>query len=777
MSNSKTRRLGGSFQDLILDDSDEVLVSSENEQTPSAIIIDLTADDEPESEEKQEDSQEESAEGHPIQDGRRVKMSLRNHPLDGTHRSETSFEVDGIEYRVGQLVELVEADSDYEIKFVEIKSVYVHKETADIVVRGLPYTRTRNLLGRLPRKQNEVCLILEIDDDDERPEEIQALITIGPETILRTRTLIKTNKAFPACRFDEVAYPTKTAREEEAPLTCRWKMRVDYRDHYHRTAGRWNGGIILHMTENDPGIKRRNLGLDKERSQVWRGDTSPGGAIFSMPDAVKIEGRGLHDAQPVQTYSFADILCGSGGISRGAELAGLEVVAAVDPWSVACDSFTANFPNTRLYEMDVPDFVETIDHPHVDILHISPTLQLREKDDETNAAAINTITKLIDKLRPRFLTLDQSPRLGSDANTALFGSLVQACTSHGYSVQWKIINLVDYGLPQLTRKRIFIIGAAPGEKLPPWPTRTHSSEPEGDQQPYMTVKDAISTLDSRIHTLHDPTNCRALNRAPRPLDADEPINGTIPAVGTPFVHPSGRREFTLRELASLHGFPVYHHFEGAYIKKQIGSAFPPSVAKVFFQHIQQWMKEVDGVIPQSSSILKSENKNDIAGRGGKENQANKRPVGTEDDAKAGVVSQDTESIAKHGSLNGFASPQLSPASTTPTLGSPRPRSTSPTIPMRPAMSQTPDPPQTPSASSQSEHHLDGLVPGITPSVASCTGSAASSPGPSRYYGDGISPRKRGRSSYELDEDDTNEPTTEMLETPSKRARYSSPQFG
>jgi hypothetical protein len=51
---------------------------------------------------------------------------------------------------------------------------------------------------------------------------------------------------------------------------------------------------------------------------------------------------------------------------------------------------------------------------------------------------------------------------------------------------------------------------------------------------------------------------------------------------------------TLREIASLAGFPWYHEFKGRGIRAQIGNAFPPVCAGVLFGHVVGHLKGVDG---------------------------------------------------------------------------------------------------------------------------------------------------------------------------------------
>lgn len=52
---------------------------------------------------------------------------------------------------------------------------------------------------------------------------------------------------------------------------------------------------------------------------------------------------------------------------------------------------------------------------------------------------------------------------------------------------------------------------------------------------------------------------------------------------------------TLREYAAFQGFPVGHCFRGKYVKKQIGNAVPPVVAKVLFESIRRDLDKADGI--------------------------------------------------------------------------------------------------------------------------------------------------------------------------------------
>ncbi|KAL2278276.1 hypothetical protein FJTKL_14547 [Diaporthe vaccinii] len=176
-----------------------------------------------------------------------------------------------------------------------------------------------------------------------------------------------------------------------------------------------------------------------------------------------------------------------------------------------------------------------------------------------------------------------------------FNTLVQGFTRRGFSVRWSVIPLIQYGLPQ-DRKRLLMIGACPGEQLPPWPPATHSATPRQGQKPFVTEAEALRGLNSRRVSLHDVARAAVRNGSRR--DANLPFPKTITCGGTQgILHPSGTRDFTVREIASLQGFPIYHEFEGnkTAIKKQIGNAFPSCVVKNIYDHLRKWLEEVDGV--------------------------------------------------------------------------------------------------------------------------------------------------------------------------------------
>jgi len=53
----------------------------------------------------------------------------------------------------------------------------------------------------------------------------------------------------------------------------------------------------------------------------------------------------------------------------------------------------------------------------------------------------------------------------------------------------------------------------------------------------------------------------------------------------------------------LQGFPPTHVFKGSYIRKQIGNAVPPSVAKVLFESIKRDLNRADGIEEELETLF------------------------------------------------------------------------------------------------------------------------------------------------------------------------------
>jgi DNA (cytosine-5)-methyltransferase 1 len=83
----------------------------------------------------------------------------------------------------------------YLVEFVLVKLVVRCRSSGTIKIRGTPFARVRSALGKLPKKSNEVCMLLNYDQDD--GAKVEEFIDIKPSDALQLHPLVITNTTYP----------------------------------------------------------------------------------------------------------------------------------------------------------------------------------------------------------------------------------------------------------------------------------------------------------------------------------------------------------------------------------------------------------------------------------------------------------------------------------------------------------------------------------------------------------------------------------------------------
>ncbi len=528
------------------------------------------------------------------------------------HMRLSNYRHNGMSIKEGTVVEIKQLPGEaLRIQFLEVQIIRREGYGRDhgVVLRGIPFTRTKNLRGRLPLKRNEVVSILNIHKDDPREWTTQAAIEVSVNNVLCTRKLQFTNALYPEHRYDVGAFDTTMAAEELTTLTCRWKMVSFYESAAAQKKERLLNRVIVRLRAHEV-LDPKFRVPEEQLLDKWRGGKVRGGSYHpgirgpvvdltddSPPDQTRQQ-------VPGQKYTHADLFCGAGGVTRGARTAKFRTTVACDMDPDACASYRLNFSSTDLYEMSVHEFVTSIPNTcMVDVMHISPPCQVWSPahtspgaNDDANLAALYACREALVKLRPRVVTVEQTFGLVHKRFQHYFNLFINCFTMTDYSVAYQVTNLSEMGSSQ-NRKRLTILAACPGERLPSFPAPTHSNSPNALPE-LVTVAQALSTIGPRA-TLHnvDELLAKARNSPgfPKPpYDPNALLRHTITTGGGDY-HPSGKRTFTLREFAALQGFPPHHEFVGRGIRKQIGNAFPPPSVKALYYHIRGWLLKEDGI--------------------------------------------------------------------------------------------------------------------------------------------------------------------------------------
>ena len=227
---------------------------------------------------------------------------------------------------------------------------------------------------------NEVVMLLQISDGDNRPALVQGMVNIATTQVLRKRHIVLTEKPYPMHSFREQPLPEYIYRlevSERKPaifhrelLVCRcvWTSTISqngktYEHHIRgvypsestatsrtpQTQGVQSGSSTRGSAESTPAAQTYAQQLAEARAGKR--------AIWSKPSIEELAMPKLPSSTTKsQRYTYCDVCCGAGGAARGADNAGLHVIAGLDNDELAMDAFEENFPGAIPLLMDMHDF-------------------------------------------------------------------------------------------------------------------------------------------------------------------------------------------------------------------------------------------------------------------------------------------------------------------------------------------------------------------------------------------------------------------------------------
>lgn len=156
------------------------------------------------------------------------------------------------------------------------------------------------------------------------------------------------------------------------------------------------------------------------------------------------------------------LFSGAGGLDKGFEAAGFKTIWANEYDKDIWETYEKNFPNTILNRSSIRD-VHSNEIPESDGLIGGPPCQswseagaLRGIEDMRGQLFFEYIRILKDKKPKFFLAENVSGMLASRHHDAL-ENIKKLLINSGYQLSFKLLNAVDYGVPQ-DRKRLFFIG-------------------------------------------------------------------------------------------------------------------------------------------------------------------------------------------------------------------------------------------------------------------------------------------------------------------------------
>lgn len=290
-----------------------------------------------------------------------------------------------------------------------------------------------------------------------------------------------------------------------------------------------------------------------------------------------------------------DLFAGCGGLSKGFELADIDVVAAIENWQPAIDCYEANFDHP-VFKQDLSDVcsaVELIEKYEPDLIIGGPPCQdfshAGKRIEADRASLTDSYADIIASLRPRYFVMENVAR-AQKSNAYAFARAT--FKKAGYGLTERVLTASYCGAPQ-RRKRFFCIGALGEEDgfLDAILT-TNLSEQE------MTVRDYLGDqLDTEFYYRHPRNyNRRAIYSIDEPAPTMRGVNRPIPS-GYPG-HPKDAckvgpqvRPLTTLERSLIQTFPANFKWVGSKTDREqmIGNAVPVNLGKYVATALKQYI--------------------------------------------------------------------------------------------------------------------------------------------------------------------------------------------
>lgn len=301
-----------------------------------------------------------------------------------------------------------------------------------------------------------------------------------------------------------------------------------------------------------------------------------------------------------------DLFCGCGGLSKGFELAGFNIVAAFDSWQSAITCYSANFNHNAQY-LDLDDVEGAVNmiRPYAPRIIIGgPPCQEFSNAGKRKEGPLADLTykysQIITTLRPQFFVMENVPRAKESQAYARARALYKRCN---YGLTEVILDASRCGVPQ-HRNRFFCIGAlnTPDGFLIEDIFRHYIGEE-------ITVADYFANnnigLDIEAYYRHPTTysrraifgtnevapTIRGVNR-PKPATYNHHDNDAVPEDQM-----DGIMQLTPRQRATIQTFPQNYQFDNLQISRcdleqMIGNAVPVELAHFVANRLQEYIQAI-----------------------------------------------------------------------------------------------------------------------------------------------------------------------------------------
>ena len=338
-----------------------------------------------------------------------------------------------------------------------------------------------------------------------------------------------------------------------------------------------------------------------------------------------------------------DLFSGAGGLHLGFEESGYDIKLCVDNDDLVERTHKRNFPHIPMINEDIRGVTadrikDYLGGDSLDVVIGGPpcqgfsTIGHRASSDPEKRYAhdarnelVLVYANLIKELRPKFIVMENVKGILTLDKGAYLENVMKTLHDAGYNAEYRLINMADYGVPEI-RYRVIIIGNRVG--LPVEFPKPDHSDNEKDGLPGWNpcgpvLEDLVDLQDkpefNHVALKHTPKNIERYKLIPqggrlpedalspelyrknfgntfKRLDPNRPALTMVPGNDAFPIHPTLHRSLTVREAARIQTFPDDYIFVGPRDKQcmQVGNAVPVKMAYKWAMQIKKELEEYYG---------------------------------------------------------------------------------------------------------------------------------------------------------------------------------------
>lgn len=317
----------------------------------------------------------------------------------------------------------------------------------------------------------------------------------------------------------------------------------------------------------------------------------------------------------MEQLKFIDLFAGIGGIRIPFDELGYKCVFSSEWDQKACETYQANFGEmpagdiTKIDEKDIPSFDVCLAGFPCQAFSIMGKMQ---GFADTRGTMFFEVERILKYHRPKAILLENVKQLTSHDKGRTLKVILDHLKALGYHVNYRVLNALDFGLPQ-KRERIIIVGFLNPELAAKWSF-------DFEKKPYdlASILEDESNVDPSLYASDMIRNKRQHSVEGKnvfyPSVWHENKSGNISVLDYScalrtgasynYLLVNGTRRFTSRELLRLQGFPDTYKIvvSNQEIRRQTGNS-------VAVPMIREVAKEIDALLKEE---INNANKTEIA---------------------------------------------------------------------------------------------------------------------------------------------------------------------